>query len=40
MTASAADDILIRLEHVTKFFGEGEESVLVVDVVSFTARRG
>jgi len=37
--ADAADN-LIRFEHVTKFFGEGEKRVHVVDDVSFTARRG
>jgi NitT/TauT family transport system ATP-binding protein len=35
-----AADTLIRFEHVTKFFGEGEKRVHVVDDVSFTARRG
>jgi NitT/TauT family transport system ATP-binding protein len=35
-----ATDTLIRFEHVTKFFGEGERRVHVVDDVSFTARRG
>lgn len=33
-------DTLIRFAHVTKFFGEGESRVHVVDDVSFTARRG
>jgi NitT/TauT family transport system ATP-binding protein len=37
--AGAADN-LIRFEHVTKFFGEGEKRVHVVNDVSFTARRG
>ena len=36
----AAPDTLIRFEHVTKFFGEGDKRVHVVDDVSFTARRG
>jgi NitT/TauT family transport system ATP-binding protein len=35
-----AADTLIRFEHVTKFFGEGEKRVHVVDDVSFSARRG
>jgi NitT/TauT family transport system ATP-binding protein len=35
-----AADTLIRFAHVTKFFGEGEKRVHVVDDVSFTARRG
>ena len=35
-----AADTLIRFAHVTKFFGEGESRVHVVDDVSFTARRG
>jgi NitT/TauT family transport system ATP-binding protein len=35
-----AADTLIRFEHVTKFFGEGQKRVHVVDDVSFTARRG
>jgi NitT/TauT family transport system ATP-binding protein len=33
-------DILIRFDHVTKFFGEGDKRVHVVDDVSFAARRG
>jgi NitT/TauT family transport system ATP-binding protein len=40
MTASIADDRLISFAQVTKFFGEGERRVHVVDDVSFTARRG
>ena len=35
-----AADTLIRFAHVTKFFGEGEKRVHVVNDVSFTARRG
>jgi NitT/TauT family transport system ATP-binding protein len=35
-----AADTLISFAHVTKFFGEGEKRVHVVDDVSFTARRG
>jgi NitT/TauT family transport system ATP-binding protein len=35
-----AADTLIRFAHVTKFFGEGERRVHVIDDVSFTARRG
>lgn len=35
-----AVDTLIRFAHVTKFFGEVEKRVHVVDDVSFTARRG
>jgi NitT/TauT family transport system ATP-binding protein len=35
-----AADTLIRFEHVTKFFGEGEKRFHVVDDVSFTACRG
>lgn len=35
-----AADTLITFAHVTKFFGEGERRVHVVDDVSFTARRG
>jgi NitT/TauT family transport system ATP-binding protein len=38
--AVAATDTLIRFEHVTKFYGEGDKRVHVVDDVSFTARRG
>jgi NitT/TauT family transport system ATP-binding protein len=38
--AVAATDTLIRFEHVTKFYGEGNKRVHVVDDVSFTARRG
>jgi NitT/TauT family transport system ATP-binding protein len=37
---AAAPDALIRFDHVTKLFGEGENRVHVVDDVSFTARRG
>ena len=41
-TAPHADtaDALIRFEHVTKYYGEGEKRVHVVDDVSFAARRG
>jgi NitT/TauT family transport system ATP-binding protein len=39
-TRVEAADTLIRFEHVTKFFGEGEKRVHVVDDVSFTAHRG
>jgi NitT/TauT family transport system ATP-binding protein len=35
-----AADILIKLEHVSKFYGSGRKRVHVVDDVSFTARRG
>jgi NitT/TauT family transport system ATP-binding protein len=37
---AAPPDALIRFDHVTKLFGEGENRVHVVDDVSFTARRG
>jgi NitT/TauT family transport system ATP-binding protein len=37
---TAAADTLIRFDHVTKFYGEGDKRVHVVDDVSFTARRG
>ena len=37
---AAVPDALIRFDHVTKLFGEGENRVHVVDDVSFTARRG
>jgi len=41
-TAPGADaaDTLIRFERVTKYYGEGDKRVHVVDDVSFTARRG
>ena len=41
-TAPHADaaDTLIRFERVTKYYGEGDKRVHVVDDVSFTARRG
>jgi NitT/TauT family transport system ATP-binding protein len=35
-----ASDILIKLEHVSKFYGNARKRVHVVDDVSFTARRG
>jgi NitT/TauT family transport system ATP-binding protein len=35
-----AADILIKLEHVSKFYGNARKRVHVVDDVSFTARRG
>jgi NitT/TauT family transport system ATP-binding protein len=35
-----AADTLIRFERVTKYYGEGEKRVHVVDDVSFAARRG
>ena len=38
--AAEAPDTLIRFDHVTKLYGEGENRVHVVDDVSFTARRG
>src|SRR5262249_47395899 len=38
--AANAADTLIRFEHVTKYYGEGDKRVHVVDDVSFTARRG
>jgi len=38
--SSAATDTLIRFERVTKFYGDDEKRVHVVDDVSFTARRG
>ncbi len=37
---TGATDTLIRFEHVTKFYGEGDNRVHVVDDVSFSARRG
>ncbi len=37
---AAAADILIKLEHVSKFYGNAGKRVHVVDDVSFTARRG
>ena len=37
---AAAADILIKLDHVSKFYGNAGKRVHVVDDVSFTARRG
>src|SRR5262245_38750709 len=38
--AANASDALIRFDRVSKYFGEGDKRVHVVDDVSFTARRG
>jgi NitT/TauT family transport system ATP-binding protein len=37
---AGANDTLIRFDRVTKFYGEDDKRVHVVDDVSFTARRG
>lgn len=39
-TALDAADVLIKLDHVSKFYGNAKSRVHVVDDVSFTARRG